>query len=85
VRAGVVTGMPASSVVSSGASRAWWTWMPSRDGTLRATVTSIAARAVGRMPHSAAAVLWLSAAPGPTASTAAIQRPSRVTVRWPTA
>ena len=48
------------------------------------TVTWITAPA-RRRSHAAAAVWWLSAAPSPHASTAAIHRPSRVRIVWPTA
>ena len=41
--------------------------------------------AVGRMPQSAAADRWLSTAPGPAESTAAIHLPSRVRTVCPTA
>jgi len=39
----------------------------------------------GRMPHSAAAELWLSTAVEPKAHTAANQRASAVRCAWPTA
>jgi hypothetical protein len=38
-----------------------------------------------KIPQSDPADRWLSTAPGPVASKAAIQRPSVVSVRWPTA
>lgn len=49
-------------------------WCPAR------VVTSI--RVLWRIHHSAAAEWWLSTAPRPQASTAAIQRPSRLSRRW---
>jgi hypothetical protein len=84
VRAGVVTGMPRSLVISSAGSVVWWASMPGRRHW-RGAVTSIFARRLSQMPHSAAADRWLSTAPGPAARTAASQWPSRDRTRWPTA
>ena len=84
VRSGVVTGMP-SFVVASIASARWIR----RPGRARppapGTLTSTRVAAVGRRSQSAAADAWLSAAPGPQASTAAIQRPRPLSSGWPTA
>jgi hypothetical protein len=59
--------------------------LDSGPATLAGAVTSTAARELSRMLQSAAAERWLSTAPGPTASTAAIQTFRRVSRRWPTA
>jgi hypothetical protein len=42
-------------------------------------------RAVRSIPQSLAALVWLRTAPGPQASTAAIQIPSLLSPWWPTA
>ena len=88
MRAGVVTRMPWCSVTSPTCSvGARWIRSPGRlvrPPALR-TVTSIRVALVGRISHSAAADAWLSAAPGPAASTAAMRRPSTVSTRCPTA
>jgi hypothetical protein len=80
VRTGVVTAIPRLMVTSSGR-KPGTRWMRSRGLPAQppavGTVTSILAAALGRSSHSAAAAAWLSAAPGPPASTAAIQWPSR--------
>ena len=49
------------------------------------TVTSMRVALVGRISHSAAADAWLSTAPGPAASTAAMRRPLTVSTGCPTA
>ena len=49
------------------------------------TVTSIHVPVYGRISHSAVAQAWLRPAPSPQASTAPIQRASRVSGGWPTA
>jgi hypothetical protein len=72
VRAGVVTGMPRSVVTSSAASATRCASMPGLR-QWRSTVTSTRTRRVSRIPHSAAAERWLNTAPGPAASTAAVQ------------
>jgi hypothetical protein len=51
----VVTGMPLTNVISSGATRAWWIWMIERARRQFGTVTSTRPRALGSMPHNAAA------------------------------
>jgi hypothetical protein len=47
------------------------------------TVTWVVPLEFASMSHAAAAVVWLSTPP--VASVAAIQRPSAVRTRWPTA
>ena len=42
-------------------------------------------RSLTTIPHTAAAVMWLSTAPGPPASNAPIARPRTVSASWPTA
>ena len=49
------------------------------------TVTSMRVALVRRISHSAAADAWLSTAPGPAASTAAMRRPLTVSTGCPTA
>jgi hypothetical protein len=87
VHATVVTGMPRSTVANAGAARAdRHGRIPSSlrgRGPFGPTVTSIALPPGGRSPQSAAALRWLSTAPSPPASTAAIQRPSWVSSAWP--
>ena len=56
-----------------------------RERLLLGVVTSIARSTVARIPQSAAAERWLSTAPGPQNSTAAIHRASRESTRCPTA
>ena len=81
VRTGVVIGMPRWVVVSVGGERA-----AAVDADAAAafaagspgTVTWMAPAPSGRRAQASAAVLWLSTASLPAASTAAIQRPSRV-------
>ena len=80
VRATVVTGMPRWVVICAGVSVGLrWSltplgaWRPPRPGTV--TWIAVSAR---RRSRAAAAVVWLSAAVGPHASVAAIQRPSSV-------
>ena len=88
VRAGEVTGMAERIAVSPGASAACLrTHRPGRrrPAPLR-TVTSMRRPPGGRRPHSAAALAWLRyAAAGPSASTAAIQKPSGRSAAWPAA
>ena len=73
----LVTGSPRWWVTSSGGrSAVWCTRIPGRErGPLLATMTSTAPSA-RRTPRTAAAEPWLTAASGPTASTAAMQRAS---------
>ncbi len=78
-----VTGMPRSMVISSSGRGSVWIRIRRRGRLDRSTVTS---SAVGwRRPQWAAAARWLSTAPGPAASTAAIRTPSGVSSVWPTA
>jgi hypothetical protein len=84
VRAGVVTRMP-SWVVVSAAVRGRWMRMPDRLRPVRRVVTSMMVGSPRCRAHGAAAEAWLSAASGPHASTAAIQRPLRVSIVCPTA
>jgi hypothetical protein len=85
VRATVVQGTALRIVMwSSGSERTQWRRMPGRGLTLRATVTSDARAVAGIRSHRAAAERWLSAAPSPTASTAASQCPSILSSLGPT-
>jgi hypothetical protein len=78
VRATLVTGMPSRTVRSARSSRRTrCTSMPGRPSGRRVVLTSLALRDVLCSPHSAAAWRWLSAASGPNASTAAMNRPCR--------
>jgi len=84
VRAGVVTGMPSSTVSSSGGSLARRTCTPAQPRRLPATVISTARHSLRQIAHRAPADRRLSALSG-AVSTAAIHRASRVIARWPTA
>ena len=78
VRIGVVTGIPRCVVTCAAGSRWRWTRMPSRRRcpAVVGTVTSVTAPPRS-MPHSAAAAVWLSTAPSPSASTPACHPDSR--------
>ena len=87
VRAGLVTGIASFDVTSAGPNaRERWILSPSRRRPLvPGTVTSMSRDSLGRRPHSAPALWWLSTARGPHASTAAIHRPCRLSDGCPTA
>jgi len=83
---GDVTGMPARTHTSGGATRGRWMamsgcWRPLRPGI----VTSGRGPSPSRIAHREAALRWLSMASLPQASTAASQRASRRGDRCPTA
>ena len=89
VRATVVTGIPAHgrhvlrtqlAAMEPDAHRAASTLAPAVGA-----VTSISRRAGSASPRAPRRCRWLSTAPSPQASTAAIQRPRRLTRRCPTA
>jgi hypothetical protein len=85
VRATFATGMPFTTVTSSGWSlRTRRTRMP-RGFARVGVVMWMSGLELRRIAWSAAAVWWLSTAPGPHALTAASQRPSAVSFGCPTA
>ena len=74
-----VTGMPSTVATSAAIERSTrWTCHARDAPPAAAVVSSTACRSDDRSACSAAASRWLSAAPGPAASTAASQWPSRV-------
>jgi len=81
VRGGLVIGMPKRRVERRASKEGdLWTRIPLlfvRPLSV-ASVTSIGPLCGGSMPHSAAALRWLTTAPLPQASTAAMQRPSKL-------
>jgi hypothetical protein len=86
VRAGVVTGMPSRVVTSSSRSVPLrWICSPGREREpVRGTVMCTTTGSTVRSSQSAAADAWLSAAAGPPASAAAIQRPRSLSAVCPT-
>jgi hypothetical protein len=80
-----VTGTPSFITRSSSGTLETCRQIRSEERLRCGTVTSIRVLPFGLVPQSAAADQWLSSARGPEASTAAIQRPWRVSDRWPTA
>ena len=84
VRIGVVTGMPLCVVLSGFVVVCRTTPL----GALRpprVVVTWMRPAGLGRISHSAAAVVWLNIAFGPQARTAASQWPSVRSTLWPSA
>ena len=82
--AGVVTTMPKRRTRSPSRGERWTTIAAAHRSLPRA-VTWIARPRSSSMPHRTAALKWLSAAPSPQASTAAMKRPLRVSAVCPTA
>ena len=87
MRATVVTGMPRTvgDVLGIEDAGAVDVDLLASSGRFAVVVTSVRLWLAGRRPCRPAASRWLSTAPGPTASTAASQRPSRRSLACPTA